>query len=453
MKTLFTCILLLAAACSGCRGRHAGKPRPSDDERLPRLETVQPQSHDKDKLKVTRTYLATVEALEKVDLCAQVRGVVKTMPSIVDIGRQVTPDEVLIELFIPDVIAERENKKALLVQANNTLLQSAQAIEVAAAETTEAQKQIQRFKAEVAFRALKQKRVEELVTARTVSPQMKEEADLELKSVQAALEVARAQVITKEARHQAAFREKDVAASKVQVAKAEADRLEALVGFATLRSPFPAVITKRWVNSGDTIKDAGVPLLTVQRLDKVRVLIDVPEPDVPHIIQDGQAGAGKKGNPVKITIPALGKEPFFGTITLKAEALDPITRTMRAEIHLDNQKDAKVKDNRGRLKPNMTGSAEVALATRTGFTVPTSALERSSKDVAIRYIADPKGDPPRGLVKRMEVQLGMDDGLRVEISSDKLTGKEWVIVRGGGVIRAGDTAISVPLQKKSGESK
>src|SRR5690349_4833151 len=101
MKTLLTCILLLAAACSGCRGRHAGKPRPSDDERLPRLETVQPQSHDKDKLKVTRTYLATVEALEKVDLCAQVRGVVKTMPSIVDIGRQVTPDEVLIELFIP----------------------------------------------------------------------------------------------------------------------------------------------------------------------------------------------------------------------------------------------------------------------------------------------------------------------------------------------------------------
>jgi hypothetical protein len=47
----------------------------------------------------------------------------------------------------------------------------------------------------------------------------------------------------------------------------------------------------------------------------------------------------------------------------------------------------------------------------------------------------------------MDVQIGLDDGKRVQISSDRLTGKEWVVVRGSGVVHAGDTAISVPAKK------
>ena len=158
-----------------------------------------------------------------------------------------------------------------------------------------------------------------------MQPHQKDEADLELKTAQAAWGAANAQVATKTARHLAAVKEKVVAAGRVAVAESEFNRYEALVGFMTLKAPFPAVITKRWVSPGDIVRDASMPLLTLQRTDIVRVLIDFPERDVPHITRDGP---NEKGNAVRLEIPALGKETFPGTITFKAEALDPVTRTM-----------------------------------------------------------------------------------------------------------------------------
>ncbi len=437
-------VVMLSFLLAGCGGRLGTKPRLGEVERLPRLETENPMYHKS--LEFRRSYIATIEALEKVDLCAQVRGQVTTMAKAIDIGREVKKkDGPLLTLAIPDIVAERANKEALWDQAKNLLAQAGQAIKVAAAETKEAEAQTQRYQAEVDFRTLKFKRVSDLAEGNTVAQQLKEEAHLELKASQAALEAAKTQVLTKQSRLQFAVEEQKVADSRVRVAKTEVDRLDALVGFAAVKAPFDGVLTKRWVDSGATVKDSSMPLLTLQSTDKVRVLIDIPERDVPYITMDGPE---QKGNAVEIHIPALqeklGDEKLSGTITLKAEALDPVTRTMRAEIHLDNTK--------GLLKPNMTGTAEVVLARRQGFTVPASALVRTGNKVEVYYVADPAGDPPRGLVKRIEVQLGLDDGQRVEIKSDKwkLTGKEWIIAKGSGVIRAGDPAVSVPLKKSNG---
>ena len=53
-------------------------------------------------------------------------------------------------------------------------------------------------------------------------------------------------------------------------------------------------------------------------------------------------GAGRK---------PMGKERY--TVTLTAAALDPVTRTMRTEIHVPNRK--------GLLKSQMSGTATVVL--------------------------------------------------------------------------------------------
>ena len=440
---LLIVLLVVLPLGSGCGKRKAGKPRMGEVERLPRLETVHPELHEQ--LHFARTYLAMVEAFEKVDLYAQVhaglggmRAVVKPIPKEIDIGRHVTTGQTLIELNIPDLAADRETKTALLALAKNSLLQSEQAIQVAAAEIKESEANIQRHEADVGYKTLKQKRVEDLVRNSTLQQQLKEEADLELKSAQAALESARAQVMTKRARHEAAVKEREVAASKVLVARAEFDRFDVLMGFTTLKSPFPAIITRRWVNTGDTIKDASTPLLALHRTDIVRVLIDVPERDVRYLQTDGPKS---KGNDVLVYIPALEKpdDVFPGTLTLKANAIDPVTRTMRTEVHLDNSK--------GLLQPNMTGTAKIILADyRKVFTVPASALVRSGNKMEIYIVAEPTGEPPRGKVKRLEVQVGLDDGHRVEIKNDNLSGREHVIVRGAGVLRPGDPVIAAPQE-------
>ena len=436
-------ILAALLPAAGCEKRKAGKPRLGEVERLPRVETVvlgKPA-----RLEVTRSYTITVEPLEKVDLCAQVqagttglggtRGVVKPIPKEIDIGRHVAPGQTLIELDLPDVKAEHDTKSALVTLADNALLQAEQAIKVATAEVKEAQAQLLRYQADIEFKTQKQKRVEDLVTRSVLQPHQKDEADLELKASQAALEAARAQVTTKKERYQATVRERDVAASKQAVAASELKRYDVLVGFLALKAPFPAVITKRWVNTGDTIRDAAMPLLTLQRVDSVRVLIDFPERDVPLVLEDGPAS---KGNHVRVQIPALGTETFQGSITLKADALDPITRTMRAETHLDN--------NKGLLKPQMTGTAHVILAARDALTVPSSPLVRTGDKMEIYIVADPAGDPTKGTLKRLEVQTGLDDGLRVEIKGDHLTGRELVVIKGAGVLRPGEQVIAMPAR-------
>jgi HlyD family secretion protein len=225
------------------------------------------------------------------------------------------------------------------------------------------------------------------------------------------------------------------------VARAEVERLNALVDFATIRAPFDGIITKRWVDHGATIKDPGMPLLTVMRTDVVRVLLDIPERDVPFIRAPGQPTSEDRGNRVVLRIPALKEAvpggKFQGRVTLLASALDPVTRTMRTEVHLNNQA--------GYLRPQMTGTASVVLTEREqALTVPSSALVRTGPKVEVFHVSKRPGSR-RGVVRRAEVELGLDDGRRVEIRKG-LTGKEWVVLKANASLREGEPARSVPVQ-------
>jgi RND family efflux transporter MFP subunit len=365
------------------------------------------------------------------------------MPRKIDIGLQVEEGEPLIELELPDLASDRETKESLLTLAKETLRQADQAIQVAKADIKEAEAQVKRYETDVTFKTLKQKRVADLAKRSSVTPDLVEEADLDLGTAKAALATARAQVTTRKARHEAALRAKDVAASRVEVAKSELKGLEVLAGFTTVRAPFPAIITRRWVNTGDTIRDAAMPLLTVMRVDQVRVVIRVPERYVPLI----RAAEGKspKGPPnrVKMQIRSFTGE---GRITRLASAVNETTRLMRAEIHVKN--DAQLS-----LRPGMTGTATVVLneAKTKRMTIPSTALVRIGEEIRVYYLDDlTTDDPPRGKVKMAKVTIGLDDGKTVEILSG-LKGNERVIAKGNGVVREGETAIAVKARERTYE--
>ncbi len=70
------------------------------------------------------------------------------------------------------------------------------------------------------------------------------------------------------------------AGAEVQVAQAEVERAETVLGFATLRAPFDGVVTARNVDHGHLVRvAAGEPLLVISRVDPVRVVVQVPETD------------------------------------------------------------------------------------------------------------------------------------------------------------------------------
>ncbi len=432
LAPLVPAALLLALAAAGCSPRTPGRADDDEDARLPRLETVRPQHT---RLDVTTELTATVEAFEKAELCAQVRGVIMQMPAEIDIGRPIKQGETLVTLDIPDLVADREHKVALKEQAEKVRAQAEHNLSVAAAEVKEAEAQEQRYQADLKFRALQHRRVEELSKRETIQPQLAEETRMQHDAAQASLAAARAQIQTKKAKLKAAEGEVEVAKSKVKAATAEVTRATATVDYATIKAPFDGVITKRWVDRGATVKDPGMPLLTVMRTDRVRVILDVPERDVPYLrASAGNPSGAAPATPATVRVPALPGATFEGTVTLLAGALDAATRTMRVEVHLENAD--------GRLRPQMTGTARLILSRRDGvLTVPSSALVRTGDKVHVYYIDNPTGDPPRGLVKRAAVELGLDDGLRVEVRKG-LTGQERVVAKGTGVVRVGETAVA-----------
>src|SRR5205807_9810907 len=91
MRKHFPAFLLLAAAV-GCGGvRSAPLTAPDAIDRLPHVETVQPEVIPS--LAVRFEVTALVEAMEKADLCARVPGVVESLQldpkrPEVDIGRR-----------------------------------------------------------------------------------------------------------------------------------------------------------------------------------------------------------------------------------------------------------------------------------------------------------------------------------------------------------------------------
>jgi RND family efflux transporter MFP subunit len=433
-------VLCLSLPQAGCEKRRASKPRLGEVERLPRVETVllgRPA-----KLEISRSYTATLEALEKAELTAMVKGVVKDLSEDLDIGRSAQKDEKLFSLHVPDLVAELNNKAALVEQNEKAEAAAIQAVEVARAEVKETRALLLRYEGDVEFRRAQHTRIAKLAQGDTLSKQQLDEAKLQLDASASALAAASAQVTTKENRLEGAQKERALAAARVKAARTDEAKARVQVEFADIVAPFHGVITKRWVDSGATV-NAGMPIFTFVRTDKLRVILDVPERDVPYL------RAGPDGNPARVRIPALkeaaGTEELTGAINLMSAALDPVTRTLRTEIHLPNKVGNKV----GLLKPQMTGTAHVSLAVREALTVPASALVRSGDKLEIYIVADPAGEPLRGTLKRVEVQSGLDDGMRVEIRSDQLRGTELVVVKGSGMLRPGEPVLAV--QARIGE--
>lgn len=444
--------------CGGARDKH-----PSDLlAHLPRLEVVKPEIGP---MEVVVELSAVVEPMEKADLCARVPGVVKSLalsdrqPVLVplpgkardvatppapttaasgadapevDIGTIAKEGETLVQLDIPDLLADKASKEALLEQAEK--------------QKTQALKMFDTYDAELKRNQEKHNRTSRLVKRDALNPELEEESRLQLESASA--------------KREAALADLKVADSRIRVADAELKRLSTLVDYATIRAPFNGIITKRWVDRGNMVKDPGMPLLTIMRVDKVRILLDISQRDVPLInAAEQNPNPDARGDKVVLHIPALdnvipGGE-ITGYITRSASALDPQTRTMRVEVHFANEiRDARgdiLRDRNGNpvrpLKPGMFGTARVFLDRRENvLTIPSTSLVRRGDRVEVYCVENAVGDPLQGKVRRIdEVELGMDDGNRVEIRKG-LTGQELIIGKGKGVLHAGDSVIAIPTR-------
>src|SRR5205823_1888853 len=163
---------------------------------LPRLETV--ALGKPARFAVVRSYTATIEAFEKAELCAMVKGVADFVPDELTVGRAIKKDEPLLTLAVPDLVAERDNRTALVEQSQGAEELAVQAVDVADAEVKEYQELMQRDVAEFDYRKAQHVRISRLAKGDTLTQQAEEEAALKLHAAKAALATSQAQIVTKQ---------------------------------------------------------------------------------------------------------------------------------------------------------------------------------------------------------------------------------------------------------------
>lgn len=162
-------------------------------------------------------------------------------------------------------------------------------------------------------------------------------------------------------------------ATNSQVAAAEANvrRLEELQSFERIVAPFDGVITARNLDIGQLIAangsttspGAGVvsdsrEIFDIAKIDHLRVFINVPQQYAP---------SAKNGSKASLTLPQYPGRTFQGTLVRTSNAVDPLSRTLLAEVDVNN--------NDGALLPG--SYAEVHLHTSDpvpALIVPASAL-------------------------------------------------------------------------------
>jgi RND family efflux transporter MFP subunit len=122
-----------------------------------------------------------------------------------------------------------------------------------------------------------------------------------------------------------------VARANLLAQQAQVSRLEQLTGFERVVAPFDGVITSRQVDVGSLVAadaNSGTPLFAIAHQDVLRVQIYVPQDD---------AFGLKDGQEAQVTVPELPGRVFHGRLARNASALATDTRTLLAEVDVDNK--------------------------------------------------------------------------------------------------------------------
>jgi len=185
-------------------------------------------------------------------------------------------------------------------------------------------------------------------------------------------------------------------ASTVNSNQANVQRLEQLVGFEKIKSPFDGVVTARNTDIGRLIAagdSSGPPLFRVADVSWLRVYVQVPQ---------SYAAAIRPGVQVMLRFPEYPGRDFPARLLSTADALTADTRTLLVQLRIDNDK--------GELFPG--GYVEVHFGVRAateGVRIPANALLFRSEGQRVATVM------PDGHVKLHTITAGRDFGTVLEV--------------------------------------
>lgn len=237
----------------------------------------------------------------------------------------------------------------------------------------------------------------------------------------------------------------DTLRARLLSAEATIRRLEAMTSqastarsYTVIRSPLTGVVGRRYLSQGDLATPA-LPILTVVKMERVELLVEVPEQDLAQV---------RLGMPARLAVARYPGRAFEGKVTLIAPMIDRQTRMARVKVGVENRDAA--------LMPGMLAKVSLEVERRDGvLVVPYGGVViESDKEGKVSYrafVVEGNRAQERAL------SIGLIDGNRVEVTSGLKPG-ELMVVKGGHLLETGklvevaETVSLPPVSDGTGEA-
>ena len=204
----------------------------------------------------------------------------------------------------------------------------------------------------------------------------------------------------------------DRAATEVRVLEANLRTARINIDRSVVRAPVEGIVDTLFQEQSEYI-DPGMPLARIVQVDRVKVVVGLPERDVPFF---------ELGDTVQTMLDALPGREFQGTIYRISTTGSAGTRTFKTEIELPNED--------GAIRPGMI--ARVRLVRQefpNSMLIPMNAVLSLEDRHAVFVEED-------GIAQLREVTVGLVQGSEVQIVSGLQDG-EHLIVTGQRDVRPG----------------
>jgi RND family efflux transporter MFP subunit len=207
--------------------------------------------------------------------------------------------------------------------------------------------------------------------------------------------------------------------TEVNSAQANVHRLEELQSFERIVAPFDGVITARNLDIGQLVTPAGSTttpgsgtisgskeIFDLSAIGTLRVFINVPQIYAPD---------AKNGVTATLTLPQYPGRTFRGRLVRSSGAVDPATRTLLAEVDVDNRS--------GELLPGSYAEVHLNVSTNVpALIVPVSALILEPDGL---HVATVDATNHAHIVRVTE---GRDSGSTMEILSGLAPGQSIIAI-------------------------
>ncbi|MFP4547361.1 MAG: efflux RND transporter periplasmic adaptor subunit [Fidelibacterota bacterium] len=121
--------------------------------------------------------------------------------------------------------------------------------------------------------------------------------------------------------------QKEAAEAGVKQAKAMLESTREQYENSFIKSPISGIVSQRYYDQGDQTSPQ-MPAFIVVDMEKVKIKVDIVEADLHHV---------KKGAKAYIVVKGQEDQQFIGNVNKVHPTVDPVTRTITAEIIINNK--------------------------------------------------------------------------------------------------------------------